>query len=371
MDRWILRARKGKETHGSTEELQQLVRKKGPLVGTQLASPDGEPAGSIFFAPWLRSALIDWRVRRLHSAWRFDAFGLFIFIALFFWSGSQNAGITDQQKVWLVFAALSLASLVQSWFELFRGNSSLRQSPKRFWRELIREQRFWLHRRWKSAGAFAAVSVLLVLAPEVTVWWLTGEVGSADNALQLKLCSAALDKSAVLLNDQWWRLSSVALVHGNEQHLLFNAIGLFAGLAVLTRAWGAVAGFIVLLAGIYAGALLSFVMSPVTSVGASGGMYALVAFIVARSLREPQPPVPPAIWVGLSVAILELAILSIWIFADYFDHFGHIGGLAAGALIGLIWRPGAIIWPIGLALLSGVFVVSTGIAIQTLMAECL
>ena len=371
MERWVLRTRKGRETRGSTEALQKRVRKKGPWAGTQLATPAGEPVGSIFFAPWLRPALMDWRVDRLRAGLYTDGVLLAGCTTLFLSAGDPRSGLGFEHKFWIVLAALIVVSLGQNAFELFRNTRLRAGSPAKFYRGLIHELRFWYHARWKSASALAAASALLIAVPEFGFWWLTGETGETQELLQLKGCSAALDKPAVLKGGQWWRLSTMALVHLNGPHLVTTAIGLFGVLALLVRVWGAVIGFTVLLVGIYGGALLSLTMTDAPSVGISAGILSMVAFGVARGVREARSLVPPAIVSGLAVAILELAALSIWVFADYFDHFAHLGGLLAGTFVALLWRPEARIWLPSLVALAAFFVASAGIAVHVLMTACL
>lgn len=370
MEGWVLRTRKGKETRGSTELLQNLVRKKGPWAGTQLATPSGESVGSIFFVPWLRSALIDWRMGRLRAGVGSDGVVLAGLTLLFLSAGNPGNGLSAEHKIWLVIASFVLVSLSQNVFEYAKVRRQRVHSPAKAFRSLIHELRFWYHERWKSAGALAAASTVLIAAPEFVFWCLGGEAGDTSKVVGLKVCSGALNKQAVLDGAQWWRLSTVALVHLNVQHLVTNAIGLLSVLALLTRVWGAVIGITVLLVGIYAGALLSLAMSPVTSVGISGGILAMVAFVVVRALVESGSVVPSSIILGLSLGILELAALSIWVFPDYFDHFAHIGGLLAGALVAWRWRSDSRAWVLIFAVLAAFFVACTGLATHILITEC-
>jgi len=147
------------------------------------------------------------------------------------------------------------------------------------------------------------------------------------------------DNSAILAG-QWWRLVTVGLVHANPQHLFFNIMVLGSMGSTFERLAGARRMLIVLVAGVFAGALLSVGFLPQPSVGASGGALALAAAVVLFGLRH-RRLFPTTARARLFKAALELVGLNavLTFVLPNVDWAAHAGGLAAGALLGWFSEP--------------------------------
>jgi rhomboid protease GluP len=128
-------------------------------------------------------------------------------------------------------------------------------------------------------------------------------------------------------NGEWYRLLTANFLHADILHLLSNIYGLYIFGAGLP-AWLVVSLFIV---GGLSGSLMSFLLNPNPSLGASSGVFAMVGFVLAYSLRTGS---------GASVDTLVLYVVISFVYASVpgsrIDLFGHLGGLIAGSVIGLI-----------------------------------
>jgi rhomboid protease GluP len=144
---------------------------------------------------------------------------------------------------------------------------------------------------------------------------------------------------------QIWRFFTPALLHANLMHIGFNMYALFAlgpGLEVYYGRWR----FLTLyLLGAFGGTVLSFLMSPAVSIGASGAIFGLIAaqavFVyLNRELLGPQAK-------ALLTNVLFIIVLNLFLGLSIrgIDNWGHMGGLLAGLLFGwfagpvMSWQP--------------------------------
>lgn len=151
-----------------------------------------------------------------------------------------------------------------------------------------------------------------------------------------------LDKSALVQGDLY-RLVSVTLVHANLIHLAFNMYALYLLGPLVEGIWGirTFAVFYVLTAA--AASTASFVVSPGTSVGASGAIFGLIGVLLAgtrihnpvldRRARAIIPQLGSIVLVNLAFGFLM---------AGSIDNAAHIGGLVAGLWLGLFVPPGRV-----------------------------
>ena len=152
--------------------------------------------------------------------------------------------------------------------------------------------------------------------------------------------SGALIRARVL-DGEWWRLLSATVLHGGVDHLIGNLFALYVLGVGLEHAvaWRGTA-MVYVLAGL-GGSLVSIGFSTRPSVGASGAIFgmmgALVVFLWEHrdrfAVRDRRVAGVMAVWAGLT--------LLVGYFTPYVDNAAHLGGLAAGAAIGLRIRPRA------------------------------
>lgn len=134
-----------------------------------------------------------------------------------------------------------------------------------------------------------------------------------------------------------WRLVSCGFLHAGPVHLVVNGMAM-AGIGPLVEAvFGRARALLVFLVAVVSGAILSQLGGVPLAVGASGGVFgwlgALAAFGIARRARlhaRLRPLFGRRLWpwvvVNLGLGFLVPGI----------DNLGHLGGLLAGAGLGLV-----------------------------------
>ncbi len=155
-----------------------------------------------------------------------------------------------------------------------------------------------------------------------------------------RLAELLLKDNDAVRAGQVWRLLTVALVHGSVLHLFFNVFILVSAGSLLERLAGAPRQLAVLGAGTVAGSMLSVALVDQPSVGASGGVLAIAAAVVAFGQRH-RSLFPPAARARLFRASVELVALNVVLtfVLPRVDWAGHVGGLLCGAVLGWFAKP--------------------------------
>lgn len=137
---------------------------------------------------------------------------------------------------------------------------------------------------------------------------------------------------------EWWRLGTATFLHFGLLHLAFNMWALWDAGRLVERLYGT-ARFVVLyaVAGL-AGSVASLAWNPtVNSAGASGAIFgvfgALIAFVLDR-----RNGVPLTVTTRLRSSALAFVIYSVGFGLAFpgIDNAAHLGGLVAGAAMGLL-----------------------------------
>lgn len=176
----------------------------------------------------------------------------------------------------------------------------------------------WMHARPAPWTRVVVVALVMVFAMQGA---------GAERAVAI----AGLVKERVWAGE-WWRLLTGPMLHGGIVHLLMNV----AALEVLGRFVEVHASRFrmatVLLVSALAGSVFSLALSPVASVGASGGIMGLVGYLGARAGRRPAE-FPDDFLHRVRYAVGATAVLGVLGFA-FVDNWAHLGGLLAGAALG-------------------------------------
>ncbi|MGE5181619.1 MAG: rhomboid family intramembrane serine protease [Acidobacteriota bacterium] len=140
---------------------------------------------------------------------------------------------------------------------------------------------------------------------------------------------------------EWWRLVSCIFVHVGGVHLLVNAVGLwFLGRLTedLFGGWRTAAVFA---AAALVGATASFLASPAgISAGASGGIFGLLgAVFLEMTWHRKRHRAAWRAGVWGSLAVVAIAQIAVDVVEPITDQWAHGGGLAAGALCGILLSP--------------------------------
>lgn len=144
---------------------------------------------------------------------------------------------------------------------------------------------------------------------------------------ELALYGAAVDQG------QYYRLLTVALVHGGWLHLIFNMLALFSIGTLIENFYGRNKYIVILLASLLTGSFTSYLFNPpqTIAVGASGmifGLFGALA-IAGRALGANLKEVGSLIAINIAIPV----------FIPGIDWKAHLGGLAGGLLTSALLRP--------------------------------
>lgn len=186
-------------------------------------------------------------------------------------------------------------------------------------------------RHWTWAESRPAYFTWALVVPLGITFVLT----TGDSAMP----RAALVKPAVW-DGEVWRMLTGPMLHGGFYHLWMNATALVA-LGRLVEAHATRFHLaVVFLYAVLGGSVLSLLLSPRTSVGASGGVMGLVGFLWMMARLHPRT-LPEDFGERMNYVIGATALLGVIGF-EFIDNWAHLGGLLAGGGLGwLLLRGGA------------------------------
>jgi membrane associated rhomboid family serine protease len=143
-----------------------------------------------------------------------------------------------------------------------------------------------------------------------------------------------------------WQLITYSFLHGNLAHIFFNMFALYMFGGPLERLWGTPKFVTYYFASVLAAALAQVAVTAASgsqypTVGASGGVFGLLLGFALMFPRERLAiygilPMPAWLFVTL-YGLLEL-FLGVTGTQSGVAHFAHLGGMAGGALVMLLWR---------------------------------
>ena len=135
---------------------------------------------------------------------------------------------------------------------------------------------------------------------------------------------------------EWWRLVTCTFVHAGILHLLFNMWALWDCGRLSERLFGnAWFAAIYLFAGVCGSFASMLWHNETVSVGASGAVFGVFGALLAYTLRQ-RGSIPPAMMnrLRISTSIFVTYSLFYGFAASGIDNAAHLGGLAAGFLMG-------------------------------------
>lgn len=133
-----------------------------------------------------------------------------------------------------------------------------------------------------------------------------------------------------------WRLGSGMFLHAGLGHLIGNCVVLYILGMASQRAWGAGYALVIYFVSGLACSLLSALMQPKPSVGASGAIFGLLGAIVVFFYRHSGSFRPRDRRIGAGLLGWGIFQLSLGLMSPIVDNWGHLGGLAAGAALALV-----------------------------------
>ncbi|WP_225438236.1 rhomboid family intramembrane serine protease [Candidatus Frankia nodulisporulans] len=141
----------------------------------------------------------------------------------------------------------------------------------------------------------------------------------------------AMNGNQIAVDDQYYRLLTASFLHASVLHILFNMYALFLLGFQLEALLGRVRYLALFVVGAVGGNTLSYLLDGrnTFSVGASTAIFAFFAayYVIARRLRIDSTQILVVIGINLLITFTLSGI----------DKWGHLGGLAVGILVGLLY----------------------------------
>lgn len=216
------------------------------------------------------------------------------------------------------------------------GDDFVRAGDLEMWRSL-RSDAAILWQRELVRGGPPIVTALLI-GVQIRIWWWQW-LPWFDEFVSRELPNST---PALLENAQVHRLITMGFLHFTYDHIALNLLFLgYAGWA-LERALGRANLVTIYLASVLGGSLLSAMFAPWTaSIGASGGVFGLVAATVVFGFVTRPDLLPERSRRVFGFALLPYLLLSFWngLFSETTDNWAHGGGLLVGAALGFVLDP--------------------------------
>ncbi len=186
-------------------------------------------------------------------------------------------------------------------------------------------------RLWMGTRQSRGLTVGLVIMASVFVCQML--VGTPQS-----IEAAALVKSRVLEQGEWWRIVTTGLMHGNILHIAFNGMALYSlGRLLVALVSPGLLSF-VFLATVVTGSLASLWLGPgQASVGASGGIIGCLGFLLVVTIKF-RREIPSSLQSSLIQACAVLVIYGL-VGSAVIDNAAHAGGFVGGVLLGVICLP--------------------------------
>jgi len=191
----------------------------------------------------------------------------------------------------------------------------------------------------RSRGDGLPFSISYAIIAITVIAYLVAPPDNSDSSIFGRLL---LDKSLVAAGE-WWRLLTVALLHESPIHLAFNMYALYLVGPVVERIYGWNLFIVIYLVCDLAASVASFVFGNplIASVGASGAIFGLFGclFIAGRVHNPVLDRQSRNLTAQIGSLIVLNLILGFTFGAGTIDNFAHVGGLLAGAWLGLVLVP--------------------------------
>lgn len=171
-----------------------------------------------------------------------------------------------------------------------------------------------------------AVNIIMFL---ISVYFSNNIMDINNNVLEIM---GAKDNT-LILNGQYYRLFTSMFLHGGLIHISMNMYSLYILGKIVEKFYGRIKYiFIYFVSGICA-SILSFIMTPQMSVGASGAIFGMLGatFVMAYKLKDQigKDFLKNIIFVIIANIAMSMAVPNI-------DLYAHLGGLVSGTILSAI-----------------------------------
>ncbi len=198
----------------------------------------------------------------------------------------------------------------------------------------------------RARGAYARYQAWVtwaIVAINVAVFLVDGALGGGGFSLfggAGPLAQAGVIYGPAVAHGEWWRMITSAFLHYGILHIAFNMYALWLFGPIMEQMYGHLEYAVIYLLCALGGSVLTILAAPQTpALGASGAIFGLfgLAFIVSR--RRHLLLGPQARAMLSQVGTLLVLNLIITFSVPAISWTGHVGGLAVGALIGVLLVP--------------------------------
>ena len=171
----------------------------------------------------------------------------------------------------------------------------------------------------------------LLMAFQVIIFFILEMNGGSTNTQTLIEFGAKYNP--LILTGDWWRFFTPIFLHIGFTHLALNTLSLYFVGIIVERIYGSARFFVIYFFAGFAGTLLSFLLVPNISAGASGAIFGLLGALLYFGVTYPNLFFRTMGW---NVIVILLINLVITFSAAAIDSAGHIGGLVGGFLAAAI-----------------------------------
>lgn len=176
----------------------------------------------------------------------------------------------------------------------------------------------------------------LLVGLQVRIWWF-----SAFPLVEGLIVRDGLNYASPILEDgESWRLLSMGLLHLDTGHILLNMLWLAYTGAAIERSLGRINLVTLYTGSVLGGSLLSMLFKPETSsLGASGGVFGLIAAVVVYGLTHPDRlHSSTRRFFGVAMLPYLVIMFASGLSSATTDNWAHGGGLLTGLVLGLLVR---------------------------------
>ena len=194
-----------------------------------------------------------------------------------------------------------------------------------------------------SYGSYPALVTWAIVVANVIVFALDGVLsgsGSPIDGGSGPLSQAGAVFGPAVADGEWWRLITAAFLHLGILHILFNMYALWLFGPIMEQMYGHVEFAVIYVLCALGGNVLTILFAPNNpALGASGAIFGLfgLAFVVSRRRHLLLGPEARAVLSRVGTLLVLNLVITFTIPAISWT--GHVGGLAVGALIGLLLAP--------------------------------
>jgi membrane associated rhomboid family serine protease len=254
---------------------------------------------------------------------------------------------------WQAWVALAGARVRQG--DLAAAARCYREAERRAPREeqpAIASRLGWLNKEmgnsWRAqryfgrarTSGFAPLATYAIVAITVVVSLVVDFAPFGGQLLEV----LALDKERVL-DGEYWRLASVALVHATTfpvaiLHLGFNMYALYIVGPLAEALYGRVIFVVFYVLAAIGGSLASYLFVPGLSVGASGAVFGLFGLLfVSTYIHKPILGRQARALTSQIGMLIVINLVFGFTMGGAIDNAAHVGGLITGAWLGLVVAP--------------------------------